>query len=279
MIEQLKNNIKTKGTFSFNENVKAAWKGFKANPGSLIGFLTVATILFYLSIITLAFIPIIGWIALFIFISPAANALFGGFYIVAKKIAYDQTINFSDYFQGFRHFSKLLGLYAIIFLISLPINAYSYSFMDIQGIFNMLSSGSLDLNSLSQFALENKKIPGYISTISSVFSIIVSLITLFALPAIIVSGLSTIDAIKLSFEIFKKYWLQLIVSLIFLVVVNIFGALICGLGLLVSVPFSSLFMYYTYQNITATKVIEEEKEQFSTFGLAEKDINTESQEG
>lgn len=278
MIDQLKTNIQSKGSFNFSNISSSAWNGFKANAGSLIGFLIVSTILFYAGIFALILIPIIGWVILLTLANPVLLSLFGGFYIVGHKISNNENIKFNDYFQGFQSFSKIFVLFLITFLADLPINLISYSFMDLSALFDILSSGSLDLNSIQKFSVENQKIPRYISIISNVYSIFLSCITIFALPAIITSKLGVVDAIKVSFEAFKKYWIQLILSLLFLIVVNIIGALCCGLGLLVTAPFSFLFIYFAYKNIALPKNSENTIDQMSTFGIVEKDINTEAQE-
>lgn len=66
-------------------------------------------------------------------------------------------------------------------------------------------------------------------------------------------GLGPIPAIKESYRLSKGHWLQIFLFLLVLLVMNIIGALLILVGLLVSIPVSIIAFAHVYRKISALK--------------------------
>jgi uncharacterized membrane protein len=84
----------------------------------------------------------------------------------------------------------------------------------------------------------------------------VSIFTLFATVAIVDRNLSPIDSIKHSVEITRAHFGQVLLAWLLVAVIAIVGSLVCGIGLLVALPFAGLFLVYTYRKLSGGQLDE-----------------------
>jgi hypothetical protein len=71
-----------------------------------------------------------------------------------------------------------------------------------------------------------------------------------AFPLIVDRGLSPIDALKESVELVKPEWVNVLLFGLIAVALNFVGALLCGVGLLVTVPLTYIAWAWLYQRLT-----------------------------
>ncbi|MEI6251263.1 MAG: hypothetical protein WCP30_00460 [Mycobacteriaceae bacterium] len=95
----------------------------------------------------------------------------------------------------------------------------------------------------------------YIGTMLCIIpGLIVTVFALFAEFAIIDRNLSAIDGIKASIAITKANFGQTALAWLISLCLIVFGALLCGVGLLVAAPVASLFLVYTYRKLSGAPV-------------------------
>lgn len=129
--------------------------------------------------------------------------LFYGLMSMAAKGARSEAVEISDVFEGFRNGNFVR----------------SWSFVL---VFAVLSS-----------------IATYIHPI---LNTIVSIIFLFGLPLLVIKGYGAIDAIKGTFELVKTNPVESLVLYVITTVLNIVGAILLGVGLLVTAPLSLIIL-------------------------------------
>ena len=80
--------------------------------------------------------------------------------------------------------------------------------------------------------------------------LLVTVFTLFSTVAIVDRNLSPIDGIKASIDITKAHFGKLLLAWLMSVALLAVGALLCGVGLLVTAPLAYLFVVYTYRTLS-----------------------------
>ena len=84
--------------------------------------------------------------------------------------------------------------------------------------------------------------------------LLVTVFTLFSTVAIVDRNLSPIDGIKASIDITKAHFGKLLLAWLMSVALLAVGALLCGVGLLVTAPLAYLFVVYTYRTLSGGSV-------------------------
>jgi len=84
---------------------------------------------------------------------------------------------------------------------------------------------------------------------------IIAAMTLMFAPYIVVDqNLGPIDSMKKSYALAKGHWGKLFLLMLALIIINTVGALLLGVGLLVSVPISILTIVHVYRSLAAGDV-------------------------
>ena len=76
----------------------------------------------------------------------------------------------------------------------------------------------------------------------------------FSTVAIVDRNLSPIDGIRASIDIVKKNFGSVLLAILTWAALHIVGALLCGVGLLVTIPVAYLFLVYTYRRLSGGSV-------------------------
>jgi uncharacterized membrane protein len=97
-------------------------------------------------------------------------------------------------------------------------------------------------------------IAAVIGSFCFILGIAVAIFTLFTTVAIVDRGLSPIDGIKTSIDIAKANFVQVLLTWLLAAVIATVGVLACGVGLLVSVPVSVLYVVYAYRRLTGGQI-------------------------
>lgn len=194
-----------------NRYIREGWELFKKNPGFFIGFLLINGLISWaLSEVRL------GQLAN-IFISPCLSA---GWYIVARKLSHNKSVEFKNFFDGFKFWQKLVPFYVVAM------------------IFVLLATLLLIF-------------PGIYLGVSYLF--IIPIILFYG------EDLPLMDVLEGSRRVITKKWWNIFGFLCLLFLLNVAGALALGVGLLVTIPTSILAVYMAYEDIfgVATDDLEE----------------------
>lgn len=195
--------------------IQEGWEILKQNLGSFIGF-TLLTVLLSVVSICFCFIP-------FIF----AGNLLAGPYSVSMKMLKRQPVTFENFFDGFRNsnFPQILLTTLVIGAITTVVYIPVYA---IQLFINLSSDSLNDPRLLAIYGLAT--LVGWVAVIA------ISIIYVFAVPLILDQRLEFWPAMELSRKIASQRWGSFLGLFILLQLLNFAGALLCGLGLLLTTP-------------------------------------------
>ncbi len=87
-------------------------------------------------------------------------------------------------------------------------------------------------------------VAGILGQIASILSTIVAILVMFTMPLLVIKGYGGIDGITESIEIVKTAPVESIVVYVIMLVLNMIGAILLGIGLLVTAPISTVFLAY-----------------------------------
>lgn len=201
------------------EYLSQGWEIFKQNAGGFIGFLLLCLVI---SLIlggpgnfasdpeeVSSAVRLWGNVGSLIS-SIISGPLYAGFIIVAVKILKQQTTTFSDFFRGFQN-----GKFLQFFLASLVV-----------GLLVLLGVLLLIL-------------PGIYLAVAYTFTV----------PLMVDRKLGFWEAMETSRKVISKRWFSFFGFVLLLILVNFVGVLLCGLGLIVTMPLTYCAIVAAYRNI------------------------------
>lgn len=83
----------------------------------------------------------------------------------------------------------------------------------------------------------------------TVIAIVLGFVTMFTFPFLVERNMQWLDAVKASVQLVTGHLGVLLLFGLALIGVNLVGALLCGIGLLVTLPMSSAAVVYTYRSL------------------------------
>jgi uncharacterized membrane protein len=98
---------------------------------------------------------------------------------------------------------------------------------------------------------------GVVSSILSfcfIFSLVISLFTLFTTVLIVDRNTPPVAAIKESFAMVRTNFGQALLAWLIIGVIVAVGALVCGIGIVVGVPVAALFLVHAYRKLTGGQI-------------------------
>jgi hypothetical protein len=230
---------------------------FKKNAGGFIGYAFVSGII----LVFVGVLPIISIAN--IFLSPI---LLAGFYIVAHKVANNETTTFSDFFKGFDKFGEfaLLGVLQLVIYIAIfvPFIIVLFATIGVGALSGQsgqaLASALLGIGSFAAIIL--------LLTLAAFIYVSVSLMT--ASPLILFCNYNAVDAMKTSFKLVGKQWGSWFLLALLGAVLNFFGTLVLFIGLLISFPIVYCMNYSAFRNVARLGKHDELKKQIDEIGTA-----------
>jgi hypothetical protein len=206
----------------------ASWEAIKAYPGPAIG----GFVLYYLMVIAMQFIPIVGFLA-HIFISPP---LMGGVSILALNTVDRRDPQIPHLFDGFKAYGKWMGItwlyYAITAIAMLPLGIVALI------VWLGLFAGHVDFRQ----HVPSVATLGVLSLVGAVL-LLVPLAVLIRWVFIFYAGVEstgTLEAFGLSSHVTAGRRLQLFWMFIVLGLTAMSGIVALGVGLVFTVPFAAL---------------------------------------
>lgn len=185
-----------------------------------------------------------------------------GLFIVADKINYQEEVVFENFFDGFKKqvVPVLLSnfLRGLAVLPALAIMGYAY--VQMLGWDNLVAAveGNTDAVDPSMIDFSGTNI--LILLLGVVIALIVALLFIFTLPMIRFKGLDAIKAMSASAKLVGKHFFSFLLFAILAVLINLAGALLLLVGLLVTVPATYCALYVAFDDLVEARESESSDE-------------------
>lgn len=226
------------------------WAIFSQNVGGFIGFFVLTIVISAV----LGNIPAIGPIAN----GVVSGVLAAGYFIVAFKLSRGQSTEFGDFFKGFQN-NYFLPIFLANLVIGIFTGVLSLAFVASVGVafyrpfreFMLTNSQDPELANLPDLPIPETLtgpllILGIILLLPAIY---LGISYTFAVPLIIDRRIDFWAAMETSRKLITKKWLNFFGFSIVLGLINLGGAVLCGLGLLLTVPLTICAIAAAYENI------------------------------
>src|SRR5690606_30696718 len=211
---------------------------FKERAGEFIGF----TLVYLIISMVIGMIPFIGQVVSIVISGPLSVA----YLIFTHRMHTGDTVEFSNFFDGFKKFSPLFATYliqiAIYLILALPlIFLIGFEFIqqiassDVEAI--MDSADLLRDNAIIMFA--------YV-----LLFIYIGISFRWSLHLAYFFDYSPVQAIKTSFMLVSKNWFSHLLFILIASLVAILGVVALVIGLLVAIPVISIADYHGFAEVT-----------------------------
>lgn len=250
MTQKLQNSIDNGYEVEIGNYFSRGFDIMKQNMGGYIGFALVAGLI---SIVA-NLIPLLN-IAAGILITPC---LFFGFHIVSHLISAKRQIPpFSEFFNGFNHFSKIVVVTLLIALLYIILFVPLILFFGIGTFASILTAsgaGNAEATRNAVLGMGGSIIIFFILTMLAFLYVGVSL--MFASLIAVFHNVEAVDAMKLSWKVVSKNWLMWLVMMLGLFVMIFVGALFCLVGLLFAFPLYQCIIYAAFEDVCGVPEID-----------------------
>ncbi|MFZ1706050.1 MAG: hypothetical protein WAT79_17015 [Saprospiraceae bacterium] len=235
---QIEDAIQDGYEFRIGYYFSKAFEYFKENAGEFIGF----TLVYLIISIVNSFIPYIGTLISLIISGPLSL----GAMIFAHRMNTNQSLEFSNFFDGFKKLLPLFTTYLITLVVYLIISMPIYFVLGNE-FFSVLSSN--DPEQIIEAFSEVSKNSGLFFSVFIIF-IYAAVSLRWALAMVYFYDYSPIEAIKQSFLIVNKKWIYHLGFLLVCILVGLLGLLALFVGLLVAIPIISIADYVGFSDVT-----------------------------
>lgn len=222
-------------SFNIEEVFGLGLKLFQERLWSSVAYATLLFIVFSI----LGFIPFLGFLC-GILLTPALQA---GYFLVAHKVFNEESVEFEDFFGGFKEkFFTLCTKGLIIAGIIVILSFFTFVLSD----YSLTSFGSI------WYLLGHSGMKIMMLFLSLIFLSLFSLL-LFSTIFLLFENLSPWESITTSAKFVLKNFSQMLGLSLALVVLNALGAVFALVGLLFTVPLSHCVLFATYTTIFEKK--------------------------
>lgn len=249
--------------FTFSKYIDEGWTLFKEAAGQYIGF---CVLLFVIEFI-ISFIPGLNLINGFL-----SAILTSGYFIFAHAQSGKNNPEFGHFFKGFDFAGPIILYRLVLFLFILPVMLiFIFMFLPFDLFLGNVNPESFEFEDFFTF----RALIGFPIVLAFVLYLTVAYV--FVLPLITISKLGFWEAMETSRKVAtQKFW-PILGFLMIILLINIAGAIPCGLGLIVTFPLSLLAVYVAYKDVFQVG-LDPLADQIANFGETPKDINTESED-
>ena len=226
--------------FKFGDYISQGFNIVNKNIGGFIGY----TLVFYLIMIGLGIIPIIGSIALLVLIYP----LMVGYYIVAHKINNGESVEFGNFFDGTKRISDLLLLMGLLIVINI-VAALPF--------FLVMGSTFMEIIELSAEPMQDpEEILALYSNmnfgllfLTYIPMIYLSVAYTWAAPLVLFNNMRPWEAMEASRKVINKKWLWVFGFIVVMGFIGAAGAILLLVGMLYTIPVYMCGMYAAYADV------------------------------
>jgi uncharacterized membrane protein len=207
-----------------------------------------ASLLLFLAYMAVSFVPILGSIAHLVLYGP----LYGGFLYFYIQMVRGKECQVGTAFAGFGpQFVPLMLAGMLIMLVSFLCMLPGIGAV----IAGVLSLGLIGMSpNQAQEALQAASIGVVLLLVAGVLlsiflMMLVTIFLQFTYPLILDKGLDLMPALKLSFQRCARNWLTITLLMILGGLLNMAGTLLCGVGLLFTIPWNFAAMAVAYDKL------------------------------
>jgi len=233
--------------FTTTQYIGQAFRQFGRDVAAYIGLMVLAA----LAYLILSLVPGIGSLLTTLVCAP----LVAGIFLFVSSIESGEMAVFSKFFGVFSNRYYLAFVAQNIFVSLITISAFALAgtlFMgnELEAIYNaiekMQSGNDRDIEAAMEFITSGNFILALIT--GSLISIMVSALYCFAPLFVILRDLSFWAALEESRKSTSKRFWGILFLLLMMGLLHVIGALLCGIGLVVSIPVSYLALYNAFQD-------------------------------
>ncbi len=226
------------------ESTSTSWADFSRQAGQYIGFIVIYIVASFI----LSVIPILN---------IASNVITPFMPLGLATFVYFERVNrsndFGNFFMPFRKFVDIILTQLIIIALSVVAFLPVLFFGGIE-FYRQFEEAGTDIRSFNPVLP-----PGLILSfiLSFLLLLVVAVFTYFGTYFAYFYNLKPIEAIKLSIKMGQKHLLHFIMLFLFSGFISALGVLLCCVGLLATIPISSLIVYHSFASITKLEKKEE----------------------
>jgi hypothetical protein len=228
---------------------------FFKKPWLFVGFI----LIFFGINFGLSIIPF-GGLVFSIFFQPL---LMIGLYVVADRINYQEEVEFSYFFDGFRgDIGKVIVANLLMFLMFLvPLALLFGGFVSVLGLDNLIAAASqkpedVDIESIANFSAG----AGIMIFIGVLLIMYLGFSYTFVLHMVRFKNLSGWQALEASRKLVGKHFLSIFLFAFLGAIINLAGILLLVVGLLVTIPASLIATYVAFDDLVKARDTEAEDE-------------------
>lgn len=238
--------------FRLGEYISQGFQFMNKNFGLLLAFMLVSTMIsFFVQVL-----PIVG-IFLGILISPILQIGYAQFTYAASR---ENRVDFGSFFKGFNKPGPLLVTYLLSGLISLAAL--------LPGLFVWYQAGMLDwfMSMVEEYPYFGDMPNLFESVDITLFwlgvllvmigGLVISVLFAWALNLVWFFEVGPMEALNASRKLISRNWLMFIVFIIVAGIITVSGVLLCGVGVLYTVPAMACAQFFAFAD--ATKLLEDD---------------------
>jgi hypothetical protein len=250
MTQKLQNSIENGYTVEIGNYFSRGYDIMKQNMGGYIGFALLSFMITFVANL-IPFLNILAGIV----ITPC---LFFGFHLVSYRISAKREIPpFNEFFNGFNHFSKIVVITLLVFVITLALFIPLILVFGIGTFWSVITASGMNSAETMRNAfagLGGTMIILFLITMLAYLYLAVSL--MFSSLIAVFHNVEAVDAMKLSWKVINKNWLMWIVMMIGLGIMLFVGALFCLVGLLFALPLYYCIVYAAFEDVCGVPEID-----------------------
>ncbi len=239
-------------TFSIREAFQFGWAEFKKYPWKYVGITFIAVLIQVLT--QVPFLGIVAWV-----VSVAVSI---GFIKILLGSYEGKVPEVNTLFSEWKKFFRALGIGLLIALIVFMPAALFYA-LGVIGAF-IIPQG---------YQLVPLIVGGIVAF---AFLLVFAIRYMFALYFLVEKNTKIVESLKLSAQMTKGIKLKIIALFICLILANIAGFIVLGVGLFVSIPVTRLALVHVYKKLSANNDVTIVPEETTTHEHQEAEVKEES---
>ena len=232
--------------FRLGDYISRGFSFMNANFGQLLAF----TLLYFIINGIIQSIPVVGAVAAIV-VSPALQI---GFYQFTYQVSRGARPDFNDFFKGFSKVGPLTLTYLLMVVVIVLILSPAIYFWFQSGLLDWYRDVMDQYPNIENItSLEENVDTSLVMTgmgIAFVLGISLGILFIWALPIAWFYNVTPWQAVNASRRLVSKYWLNTLLFLLVAGLAGISGALLCGIGLLYTIPAMICSLFFALADIT-----------------------------
>lgn len=214
------------------------------------GLLLAFTFLYFIINAIVNSIPVVGFLGALI-VAPALQV---GFYQFAYQVSRGFKPDFNDFFKGFTKLGPLVMTYLLLILVVLVILSPALYFFYQSGLldwYKELFDQYPNIETIPDIRenvdLSQVLIGGLVATVMGAG---IGILFVWSIPIAWFFNVTPMQALTASRKLASRYWLTLLIFLIVSGFVGVLGAVLCGVGLLYTIPAMICGQFFAFADVS-----------------------------